>query len=102
MRDATLGVQVIAVGNLTVEYGQNSCGRKICSRTPGCWQEWPFFRVGISKPGHHERLLNKLLLTGYHSAESGFLIATLLLDSESSGDEPYMLLTCARCSGAGR
>jgi len=32
LRDSTLGVQVIAIGNLTWAHGQNAGGRKICAR----------------------------------------------------------------------
>jgi tetraacyldisaccharide 4'-kinase len=95
MRDATLGIQVIAIGNLT--YGGTGKtpvvekfarelqhqGRKVAILTRG-------YR---SKPRPFgEALLNKLLLredsTPPRVVSDG---RNLLLDSETAGDEPYML-----------
>ena len=100
MRDATLGVQVIAVGNLTV--GGTAVkllwSKNLLANSRMLAGKWPFFRVGIVPPRPlHERLLNKLLLrqdiTPPKVVSDG---QSLLLDSESSGDEPYMLASNLR------
>ncbi|HEX7653493.1 MAG TPA: tetraacyldisaccharide 4'-kinase, partial [Verrucomicrobiae bacterium] len=94
-RDATLGVQVIAVGNLTVggtgktpvveKFGRalKDAGRKVAILSRG-------YR---SKPKPlTERIIDRLLLrqdtTPPRIVSDG---RALLLDSESAGDEPFML-----------
>ena len=95
LRDKTLGVQVIAIGNLTVggtgktpvveKFARElqNAGRKVASLSRG-------YR---SRPAPlHQRLLNKILLrddqTPPRIVSDG---KSLLLDSETAGDEPYML-----------
>ena len=95
LRDSTLGVQVIAVGNLTcggtgktpvVEKFARELqdqGRKVAILSRGYRSKPPPLRY---------RLLNKLLLrddvTPPRVVSDG---KSLLLDSETAGDEPYML-----------
>ena len=95
LRDKTLGVQVIAIGNLTVggtsktpvveKFARElqSAGRKVTILSRG-------YR---SKPVPiHTKFLNKILLradqTPPRIVSDG---KSLLLDSETAGDEPYML-----------
>lgn len=95
LRDTTLGVQVIAIGNLTVggtgktpvveKFAQElrEQGRKVAILSRGYRSRPPPLR---------KRLLNKLLLredqTPPRVVSDG---KSLLLDSETAGDEPYML-----------
>ena len=95
LRDSTLGVQVIAVGNLTVggtgktpvveKLARGLCdqGRKVAILSRG-------YR---SKPRpFHQWFLNKVLLR--HDTTPPRVVSdgkSLLLDSEMAGDEPYML-----------
>ncbi len=95
LRDTTLGIQVIAVGNLTVGgTGKTPVvekfarvlqdeGRKVAILSRGYRSKPPPLR---------SRLINKLLLrtdtTPPRVVSDG---KNLLLDSETAGDEPYML-----------
>ncbi len=100
MRDATLGVQVIAVGNLTVGgTGKTPVVEKFARELQDAGRKVAILSRGYrSKPRPlHERLFNKLLLrqdiTPPKVVSDG---QSLLLDSESSGDEPYMLASNLR------
>ncbi len=95
LRDSTLGVQVIAVGNLTVggtgktpvveKFARElqDQGRTVAILSRGYRSKPPPFRV---------RMTNKLLFredsTPPRVVSDG---KSLLLDSETAGDEPYML-----------
>ena len=99
-RDKTLGVQVIAVGNLTwggtgktpvvEKYARElqNAGRKVAILSRG-YRSKP--------PPLHQLLLNKILLredqTPPRVVSDG---KSLLLDSEMAGDEPYMLASNLR------
>jgi tetraacyldisaccharide 4'-kinase len=94
-RHHTLGCQVISVGNLTVggtgktpvvevfARELNKEGRKVAILSRGYKK---------AKPGFGRRLVDKLTFAGIR-AEPRVVSdgRTLLLDSEMSGDEPYML-----------
>src|SRR5258706_993611 len=95
LRDKTLGVQVIAIGNLTVGgTGKTPVVEKFARELRDEGRNVAILSRGYrSKPTPlHERLLNKLLLredtTPPRVVSDG---RSLLLDSESAGDEPYML-----------
>ena len=95
LRDSTLGVQVIAVGNLTVGgTGKTPVVEKFARELQDAGRKVAILSRGYrSKPRPvHERLLNKILLrqdiTPPKIVSNG---EALLLDSETSGDEPYML-----------
>ncbi len=100
LRDATLGVQVIAVGNLTVGgTGKTPVVEKFARALQDAGR-----RVAILSRGYRsrpkplsERLVDKLLLredtTPPRVVSDGH---SLLLDSESAGDEPYMLASNLR------
>lgn len=95
LRDSTLGIQVIAVGNITAggtgktpvveKFARvlQDQGRKVAILSRGYRSKPPPLR---------RRLLNKLLFredsTPPRVVSDG---KSLLLDSETSGDEPYML-----------
>ena len=95
LRDATLGIQVIAVGNLTVGgTGKTPVVEKFARALQDQGR-----RVAILSRGYRsrpkplaERLVDKLFLredtTPPRIVSDG---QSLLLDSETSGDEPYML-----------
>lgn len=95
LRDATLGVQVIAVGNLTVGgTGKTPVVEKFARALQDQGR-----RVAILSRGYRSRpkplrnqLLDKLFLredtTPPRVVSDG---QSLLLDSETAGDEPYML-----------
>ncbi len=94
-RDSTLGVQVIAVGNLTVGgTGKTPVVEKFARELRDEGRNVAILSRGYrSKPTPlHERLLNKLFLrddtTPPRVVSDG---KSLLLDSEMAGDEPYML-----------
>jgi tetraacyldisaccharide 4'-kinase len=94
-RDSTLGVQVIAVGNLTVGgTGKTPVVEKFARELRDEGRNVAILSRGYrSKPNPmHERLLNKLFLrddtTPPRVVSDG---KSLLLDSEMAGDEPYML-----------
>jgi tetraacyldisaccharide 4'-kinase len=94
-RDSTLGVQVIAVGNLTVGgTGKTPVVEKFARELRDEGRNVAILSRGYrSKPiPVHEWMLNKLFLrddtTPPRVVSDG---KSLLLDSEMAGDEPYML-----------
>ena len=95
LRDSTLGVQVIAIGNLTVGgTGKTPVVEKFARELQEQGRTVAILSRGYrSKPPPlSTRLLNKLLLredsTPPRIVSDGKI---LLLDSETAGDEPYML-----------
>jgi tetraacyldisaccharide 4'-kinase len=95
LRDKTLGVQVIAIGNLTVGgTGKTPVVEKFARELRDAGRNVAILSRGYrSKPAPlHTRLLNKILLredqTPPRVVSDG---KSLLLDSEMAGDEPYML-----------
>ena len=95
LRDETLGVQVIAIGNLTWGgTGKTPVVEKFARELRDQGRNVAILSRGYrSKPPPlHERMLNKILLredtTPPRVVSDG---RSLLLDSESAGDEPYML-----------
>src|ERR1044071_7268874 len=94
-RDKTLGVQVIAVGNLTVGgTGKTPVVEKFARELRDAGRNVAILSRGYrSKPKpFHEWFLNKILFredqTPPRVVSDG---KSLLLDSEMAGDEPYML-----------
>ena len=95
LRDSTLGVQVIAIGNLTVGgTGKTPVVEKFARELQSQGRNVAILSRGYrSKPAPlSRRLVNKLLLreetTPPRVVSDG---RSLLLDSETAGDEPYML-----------
>src|SRR5690242_8927535 len=95
LRDSTLGVQVIAIGNLTVGgTGKTPVVEKVARELRDQGRNVAILSRGYrSKPTPlHKRFLNKLFLrddtTPPRVVSDG---KSLLLDSEMAGDEPYML-----------
>ncbi len=95
LRDSTLGVQVIAVGNLTVGgTGKTPVVEKFARELRDQGRNVAILSRGYrSKPAPvHQWLLTRLLLrndtTPPRVVSDG---KSLLLDSEMAGDEPYML-----------
>jgi len=95
LRDATLSVQVIAIGNLTVGgTGKTPVVEKFARELRDQGRNVAILSRGYrSKPPPvHQWLLNKLFLrddtTPPRVVSDG---KSLLLDSEMAGDEPYML-----------
>jgi tetraacyldisaccharide 4'-kinase len=95
LRDSTLGVQVIAVGNLTVGgTGKTPVVEKFARELQDQGRKVAILSRGYrSKPPPlSRRFLNKLLFrddtTPPRVVSDG---KSLLLDSETAGDEPYML-----------
>jgi tetraacyldisaccharide 4'-kinase len=95
LRDSTLGVQVIAIGNLTVGgTGKTPVVEKFARELQNEGRTVAILSRGYrSKPPPlTQRLLNKLLFrndtTPPRVVSDG---KSLLLDSETAGDEPYML-----------
>ena len=95
LRDSTLGVQVIAIGNLTVGgTGKTPVVEKFARELRDQGRNVAILSRGYrSKPQpFHEWLMNKILLrsdtTPPRVVSDG---KSLLLDSEMAGDEPYML-----------
>ena len=95
LRDSTLGVQVIAVGNLTVGgTGKTPVVEKFARELRDEGRNVAILSRGYrSKPlPLHQRLVNKVLFredtTPPRVVSDG---KSLLLDSEMAGDEPYML-----------
>src|SRR5881396_2951558 len=95
LRDSTLGVQVIAIGNLTVGgTGKTPVVEKFARELRDQGRNVAILSRGYrSKPTPvHQWLLNKILLrddtTPPRVVADG---KSLLLDSEMAGDEPYML-----------
>jgi tetraacyldisaccharide 4'-kinase len=100
LRDSTLGVQVIAVGNLTVGgTGKTPVVEKFARALQDAGRKVAILSRGYrSKPKPvSERLLDKILLredtTPPRIVSDGH---SLLLDSETAGDEPYMLASNLR------
>lgn len=100
LRDSTLGVQVIAIGNLTVGgTGKTPVVEKFARELADAGRTVAILSRGYrSKPPPlRQRLLNKLLLredtTPPRIVSDG---KSLLLDSETAGDEPYMLASNLR------
>src|SRR5664280_2803293 len=94
-RDKTLGVQVIAIGNLTVGgTGKTPVVEKFARELRDAGRNVAILSRGYrSKPAPlHRKFLNKILLredqTPPRIVSDG---KSLLLDSETAGDEPYML-----------
>lgn len=95
LRDSTLGVQVIAIGNLTVGgTGKTPVVEKFARELTDQGRKVAILSRGYrSKPPPlRQRLMNKLFLredtTPPRVVSDG---RSLLLDSEAAGDEPYML-----------
>jgi len=95
LRDKTLGVQVIAIGNLTVGgTGKTPVVEKFARELRDAGRNVAILSRGYrSKPAPlHTRVVNRLLLrsdqTPPRIVSDG---KSLLLDSEMAGDEPYML-----------
>jgi tetraacyldisaccharide 4'-kinase len=95
LRDSTLGVQVIAIGNLTWGgTGKTPVVEKFARELTNQGRNVAILSRGYrSKPKpFHEWLINKLLLrddtTPPRVVSDG---KSLLLDSDMAGDEPYML-----------
>lgn len=95
LRDKTLGVQVIAIGNLTVGgTGKTPVVEKFARELRDAGRNVAILSRGYrSKPVPvHTKLINKILLredqTPPRIVSDG---KSLLLDSETAGDEPYML-----------
>jgi len=95
LRDATLGVQVIAVGNLTVGgTGKTPVVEKFARALQDQGRKVAILSRGYrSRPRPlHQRILGRLLLrndtTPPRVVSDG---KSLLLDSDVAGDEPYML-----------
>jgi tetraacyldisaccharide 4'-kinase len=95
LRDSTLGVQVIAIGNLTVGgTGKTPVVEKFARELRDQGRNVAILSRGYrSKPTPlHQRVINKILLradtTPPRVVSDG---RSLLLDSETAGDEPYML-----------
>src|SRR2546421_1009131 len=95
LRDSTLGVQVIAIGNLTVGgTGKTPVVEKFARELRDQGRNVAILSRGYrSKPTpFHEWLLNKALFrddtTPPRVVSDG---KSLVLDSEMAGDEPYML-----------
>jgi len=100
LRDSTLGVQVIAIGNLTVGgTGKTPVVEKFARELRDQGRNVAILSRGYrSKPTPlHEQLLNKILLredtTPPRVVSDG---KSLLLDSDMAGDEPYMLASNLR------
>src|SRR3974390_789983 len=95
LRDSTLGVQVIAIGNLTVGgTGKTPVVEKFARELRDQGRNVAILSRGYrSKPTPvHQRLLQKVLLR--HDSTPPRVVSdgkSLLLDSEMAGDEPYML-----------
>ncbi len=95
LRDSTLGVQVIAVGNLTVGgTGKTPVVEKFARELRDQGRNVAILSRGYRSkpPPFHQWLMNKVLLrndtTPPRVVSDG---KSLLLDSEMAGDEPYML-----------
>src|SRR5271170_5951467 len=95
LRDKPLGVQVIAIGNLPVGgTGKTPVVEKFARELRDAGRNVAILSRGYrSKPAPlHKQILNKILLredqTPPRIVSDG---KSLLLDSETAGDEPYML-----------
>ncbi len=95
LRDSTLGVQVIAIGNLTVGgTGKTPVVEKFARELKDAGRNVAILSRGYrsTPPPLRKRLLDKLLFredsTPPRVVSDG---KSLLLNSETAGDEPYML-----------
>ena len=100
LRDSTLGVQVIAIGNLTVGgTGKTPVVEKFARELRNQGRNVAILSRGYRSkpPPFHQWLFNKILLredtTPPRIVSDG---KSLLLDSEMAGDEPYMLASNLR------
>jgi tetraacyldisaccharide 4'-kinase len=99
-RDKTLGVQVIAVGNLTLGgTGKTPVVEKFARELQNAGRKVAILSRGYrSKPAPlHHKFLNKILLR--EDQRPPRIVSdgkSLLLDSEMAGDEPYMLASNLR------
>jgi len=95
LRDSTLGVQVIAIGNLTVGgTGKTPVVEKFARELRDQGRNVAILSRGYrSKPPPvHKWLLNKILFRGDTTPPRVVSDGkSLLLDSDMAGDEPYML-----------
>lgn len=95
LRDSTIGVQVIAIGNLTVGgTGKTPVVEKFARELKDAGRNVAILSRGYrSKPPPlSRRLMNKMLFR--HESEPPRIVSdgkSLLLNSEVAGDEPYML-----------
>ena len=100
LRDKTLGVQVIAIGNLTVGgTGKTPVVEKFARELRDEGRNVAILSRGYrSKPApFHIWLLNKILLREDQNPPRVVSDGkSLLLDSDSAGDEPYMLASNLR------
>src|SRR5271170_755436 len=100
LRDKTLGVQVIAIGNLTVGgTGKTPVVEKFARELRDAGRNVAILSRGYrSKPAPlHKQILNKVLLRGDQTPPR--IVSdgkSLLLDSDTAGDEPYMLASNLR------
>lgn len=100
LRDKTLGIQVIAIGNLTVGgTGKTPVVEKFARELRDAGRTVAILSRGYrSKPAPlHRKVMDKLLFrrdrTPPRVVSDG---KSLLLDSETAGDEPYMLASNLR------
>src|ERR1700753_3835736 len=95
LRDKTLGIQVIAIGNLTVGgTGKTPVVEKFARELRDAGRTVAILTRGYrSKPAPlHTRIVNRLLLRGDQTPPRIVSDAkSLLLDSDMAGEEPYML-----------
>jgi tetraacyldisaccharide 4'-kinase len=95
LRDRTLGVQVIAIGNLTVGgTGKTPVVEKFARELRDAGRNVAILSRGYrSRPVPlHQKFLNRLFLRHDHTPPRVVSDGkSLLLDSEHAGDEPYML-----------
>lgn len=100
LRDTTLGIQVIAIGNLTVGgTGKTPVVEKFARALQDEGRKVAILSRGYrSKPlPLHQRIMNKLLLRGDTTPPRVVSDGkSLLLDSELAGDEPFMLASNLR------
>lgn len=95
LRDTTLGVQVIAIGNLTVGgTGKTPVVEKFARELRNQGRNVAILSRGYrSKPPPlHKKLIDRILFR--HDTTPPRIVSdgrSLLLDSETAGDEPYML-----------
>ncbi|MEW6160099.1 MAG: tetraacyldisaccharide 4'-kinase [Verrucomicrobiota bacterium] len=100
LRDSTLGVQVIAIGNLTVGgTGKTPVVEKFARELQDAGRHVAILSRGYRSkpPPFMKRLLNKIMLredsTPPRIVSDG---KSLLLDSDTAGDEPFMLASNLR------
>ena len=100
LRDKTLGVQVIAIGNLTVGgTGKTPVVEKFARELRDAGRNVAILSRGYRSkpPPFHIWLLNKILLREDQNPPRVVSDGkSLLLDSEMAGDEPYMLASNLR------